>query len=82
MNITGSGLDILRNSALEYVDLSLVEKHASPVIDPSPKLLEAYIIPILDGIMERGCLKLIILPKKFRDSTTEGMSLFLDRYER
>ena len=82
VNITGSGLDILRNSALECVDLSLVEKHASPVIDPNPKLLEAFVIPVLDAIMERGCLKLIILPKKFRDSTTEGMSLFLDRYKR
>lgn len=25
---------------------------------------------------------MIILPKKLRDSKTEGMSLFLDRYER
>ena len=84
VNITGSGLDIIRSAALEHIDLSLVGKHEKATIDPKPQLSENYIIPILDGIMERRCLKLIHLPKHFRcqSERTREMEQFLDRYNR
>ena len=84
VNITGSGLDIIRSAALEHIDLSLVGKYEKPTIDPKPQLSENFIIPILDGIMERGCLKLIHLPKHLRchSERTREMEQFLDRYNR
>lgn len=85
INITGRGLGTLRSSAaLEQVDLSLVGKHESPIIEPEPSLLESEVIPILDGVISRGSIKLLHLPKKFRnrnDSSSE-VQHFLNRYDR
>ena len=80
VNITGSGLDIIRSAALEHVDLSLVGKYEGQTIDPEPQLSESDVIPILDGIMGRRCLKLLEIPKKFNNERTEEMRQFLDRY--
>ena len=80
VNITGSGLDVIRSAALEHVDLTLVGKYESPILDPKPQLSESDVIPILDGIMGRRCLKLLEIPKKFRQERTREMTHFLDRY--
>ena len=82
VNITGRGLDILRSAALEQIDLSLVGKHESPKIEPEPSLLESEVIPILDGVISRGSIKLLHLPKKFRIDPTTEIHQFLERYNR
>ena len=81
-NITGSCLDILRDTTLENIDLSLVGRDESPIIDPEPQLSEDIVIPILDSIIGRGSLKLLQLPWKFRNEPTTEMEQFLHRYER
>ena len=52
VTITGSCLDVMRNTTLENVDLSLVGMHESPRLDSEPQLSENIVIPILDSIME------------------------------
>jgi len=48
VNITGSGLDTLRSSvAIEQIDLSLVRKHESPILEPEPLLSEDTVIPMV-----------------------------------
>ena len=85
VNISGSGLDTLRFSvAIEQIDLSLVWKHESPLLDPEPLLLQTEVLPILDDIIIRGrgsSLKQLELPKKWRivESSAE-MEQFIERY--
>jgi len=83
VNISGSGLDTLRSSvAIEQIDLSLVGKHESPIIEPEPLLFEDVLIPILDSIINRGSsLKQLEFPKNWRNSKSTSMTLFLDRYD-
>ena len=81
VNITGSGLDILRDTTLENIDLSLVGRYESPMINPEPQLSENIMIPILDSIIGRGSLKLLQLPWRFRNEPTTEMMQFLRRYE-
>ena len=84
VNITGSGLDLLRlATAIQQIDLSLVGKHELPLIDPEPLLSEEIVLPILDDIISRGrgsCLKLLELPKKWRNTASTQMTQFLERY--
>ena len=67
-NITGICLEVIRSSVvLVELELSLVRKHESPILDPEPLLSESIGIPILDDIIDSGrSLKLLHLPKKFR----------------
>ena len=84
VNITGSGLDLLRSSvAIQQIDMSLIAKHESPILEPEPSLSENVVISILDDIISRGrsSLKQLELPKKWRDAQSTDMDQFLDRYE-
>ena len=65
VNITGSGLNVLRSTTLEQIDLSLVGKHEVPLINPEPLLSEDIVLPILDNIISRKSgLRQLELPKK------------------
>ena len=73
VNITGSCLEYICSSVvLVELDLSLVRKHESPILDTEPLLSESVIIPILDDILDvmigtiLGGLKLLHLPKAFK----------------
>ena len=80
VNITGRGLHPLSTAALEKIDLSLVGKHESPVIEPEPSLCESVMIPFLDSILGKGRLKHLDLPTKFRLQRSREMRQFLERY--
>jgi hypothetical protein len=84
VNITGSGLDVLRSSTvLEQIDLSLVGKHESPILDQEPLLSEDLVIPILDSVINgAGSLKQLEFPKKWRNIEVESTQFvqFLERY--
>jgi len=84
INITGSGLDMLRSSvAIEQIDLSLAGKHKVPLLETEPLLSEDIIIRIVDDIISRGrasSLKQLELPKKMRSSRSTQMEQFLERY--
>jgi len=84
VNITGSGLDMLRSSiAIQQIDMSLVGKHESASLKPEPLLSESVVIPILEDIISNGSsLKQLELPKKWRSSEVENtqMDQFLERY--
>eukprot|EP00985_Skeletonema_marinoi_P012336 scaffold5938_cov89-Skeletonema_marinoi.AAC.1 len=46
INISGSGLASLRYStSIEQIDLSLVEAHKSPILDPTPPLSCDQVVP-------------------------------------
>jgi hypothetical protein len=82
VNITGSGLDMLRSSiAIQQIDLSLVGKHEAPFIEPEPLLSESIVISILDDIISRGSiLKQLEFPKKWRNIESTQFDQFLLRY--
>lgn len=82
VNVTGSGLDLLRLSrSIQQIDLSLVVENESSVIDPEPMISESIVIPILDDIMNRGSsLKQLELPKKWRLLASIQLGQFLERY--
>eukprot|EP00984_Skeletonema_dohrnii_P032735 scaffold27346_cov78-Skeletonema_dohrnii-CCMP3373.AAC.2 len=86
INITGVGLDPLRESAIiEQIDLSLVGDHESPMLDPEPPISCVEVIPILDSIIQRGedcSLEHLVFPKVWRkDRNTESdFHAFLSRY--
>jgi len=85
VNITGSGLDVLRSSvAIEQIDMSLVGKHEVPLLEPEPLLSEDEVIHILDDIISRGrrsSLKQLELPKKWKNIASIYMTEFLERYD-
>ena len=84
VNMTGIGLDVLRTAtAIKQIDLSLVGKHESPLLDPEPLLLQTEVLPILDDIISRGrvsSLKQLEFPKKWRDEQSTQMDQFIQRY--
>lgn len=82
--ITGAGLEPLRGSSvLRQIDLSLVEKHESPVIKPQPAISATVVIPLLDGFIEGfSSLEHVQLPKKWRKKERKILNQFLDRYDR
>ena len=84
VNIAGSGLDSLSTAtAIEQIDMSLVGKHESPLLDPEPLLLQTEVLPILDDIISRGrasSLKHSEFPKKWRDEQSTQMDQFIQRY--
>ena len=70
VNITGAGLEPLRGSLIiEQIDLSLVEEHQRPKINPEPQISWGHVLPILDSIIEReGCsLMHLQFPSVWRD---------------
>ena len=82
--ITSAGLEPLRGSTvLERIDLSLVEQHESPVIEPKPAILAKRVVPILNSIIERdgSSLRLVQLPKTLRQEKSEKLNQFLQRYD-
>jgi len=80
VNITGRGLDVLRSSnEIQQIDLSLVGKHESPLIEPEPLLSEDVVIPILDSIISRGresSLKQLELPMMWRNESSVSHQFF------
>lgn len=71
INITGAGLEPLRGSAIiEQIDLSLVGKHQSPVLNPEPPISCEFVLPILHSILgSGGCsLKHLQFPIKWRNT--------------
>eukprot|EP00984_Skeletonema_dohrnii_P028329 scaffold18280_cov76-Skeletonema_dohrnii-CCMP3373.AAC.1 len=86
ISITGIGLGPLRGSTIiEQIDLSLVAKHESPILDPAPPISREHVLPILDSIINmEGCkLKLLQLPKVWREcQAREGKFYeFLSRFD-
>jgi hypothetical protein len=90
INITGAGLEPLRGSAIiEQIDLSLVGKHQSPILNPEPPISCEFVLPVLHSILgSGGCsLKHLQFPIKWRNLsyslTRQGMQLqqFLTRYD-
>eukprot|EP00984_Skeletonema_dohrnii_P022511 scaffold11639_cov78-Skeletonema_dohrnii-CCMP3373.AAC.1 len=86
INITGVGLDPLRESAIiQQIDLSLVGDHESPMLDPEPPISCAEVISILDSIIQRGedcSLDHLMFPKVWRSerNTESDFHAFLTRY--
>ena len=84
VNISGSGIGVLGSSiVIQQIDLSLVGKHESPLIEPEPLLSEDLVLPILDDIISRGRgsnLKQLDFPKKWRNTASTQMTQFLERY--
>ena len=84
VGITGVGLEPLRGSTvLERIDLSLVEQHENPVIEPEPAIAAGNVVPILDSIIESegNLLRHMQLPKKLRVEKSDILNQFLDRYD-
>eukprot|EP00984_Skeletonema_dohrnii_P020874 scaffold10284_cov95-Skeletonema_dohrnii-CCMP3373.AAC.1 len=76
----------LRGSTIiEQIDLSLVAKHESPILDPAPPISREHVLPILDSIINmEGCkLKLLQFPKVWREcQAREGKFYeFLSRFD-
>ena len=83
VNISGIGLNVLRSSVvIKQIDLSLVGKHESPLIEPDPLLSESVVLPILDSIIDsRGSsLEQLEFPKNWRNTASTQMTQFLVRY--
>ena len=79
-NITGSGLEPLRESVvLEHIDLTLVSLYENPSLDPEPLISEELVLPILTSIVDanNNSLRYVELPKKFRSHPSEPLDLFL-----
>jgi len=86
INITGVGLEPLRNSTivLEVIDLSLVGQHECPNIHPVPPISELIVISILDSVItaDGSSLRYLLLPKKFRSNPNKTLDTFLRKYNR
>jgi hypothetical protein len=85
INITGVGLEPLRNSAvLEVIDLSLVGQYECPDIKPVPPISESIVISILNSIImtDGSTLRYVLLPKKFRSNPSSELDKFLRKYNR
>jgi len=84
INITGVGLEPLRNSVLEVIDLSLVGQHDCPDIQPVPPISESKVISILNSIVKAdgSSLRYLVLPKKFRCNPSSELDKFFRKYNR
>ena len=84
VNISGSGLNMLRSSrSIQQLDLSLVGKNEASLVEPEPLLSEYVVLPILDDLVSRGrasSLKQLEFPKKWRNTASTQMTQFLVRY--
>jgi len=79
INITGIGLNPLRGSKVEQIDISLVGKHDEPKIEA--KISQEVVLPILDSIISSdGCsLKHITFPHILR-ARSVSLFQFRERY--
>ena len=77
VNITGRGLNPLRNSIiLEQIDISLIRKYEKPSYNkPRSKISEEAVVPILDSIISSDdcSLKYIQFPMKWRAIGMNGI---------
>ena len=83
INITGVGLEPLRNSVvLDVIDLSLVGQHECPDIQPVPPLSESKVISILNSVIKAdgSSLRYVLLPKKFRNNPSKELDIFFTQY--
>jgi len=84
VNITGSCLEPLRGSrVIKEVDLSLVGRHQSPLLDPKPPILADIVLPVLDDIIARGDEAILIqFPNAWRQQRSNYFCEFVVRYNR
>jgi len=83
VSIIGHGLRVLSGSTIiEHIDLSLAKQFESPELNPEPMILEADVIPILESIISTNgnSLKMIVFPKKWRETKTTQLTRFLTKY--
>ena len=74
-------LEPLRGSfLLRQIDLSLVEQHESPVIEPKLAISATVAIPLIDSFIEReNSVEHIQLPRKWREEKVKfGTSHWID----
>ena len=85
VKIRGNGLDTLCTAtAIQQIDLSLVGKHESPILELKPLLSVDIVLPILYSIINRGSsLKQLEFPVavKWRSAPSTEMDRFLERYD-
>ena len=85
--IIGHGLAPLRQSVvIEQIDLSLVGKFESPILEGDILLSESGTLPILQSIvdMEGSVLKLIVFPQSWSaaaDTVSQPLRQFIESYE-
>ena len=84
LGIMGDGLDPLRGSlVLERIDLSLVDEHENPTINPDPPISVDAVVPILESIISEDLYKLVHvqLPKKWRVEKSDILTTFLQNFD-
>ena len=87
INIRGSGLaPLLGCTTIEQIDLSLVEAHQLPQLEPAPQLSCGQVFPVLESIIsqERCSLKHVQFPHVWRDKKPYfdfQLIQFLERYD-
>ena len=85
VNIRGNGFDTLSTAtAIQQIDLSLVGKHESPILELKPLLSVDMVLPTLYSILNRGSsLKQLEFPVavKWRSAPCAEMDHFLERYD-
>ncbi|KAL7502460.1 hypothetical protein ACHAXN_000602 [Cyclotella atomus] len=81
--VTGSGLEVLRNSrVLEQIDLSLVDTHELPTIPNETMISVDEVVPILDFMIQNSnSLKQIQIPKRWQEDRRPLLSQFLSRFD-
>jgi hypothetical protein len=68
---------------IKEVDLSLVGRHQSPLLDPKPPILADIVLPVLDDIIARGDEAILIqFPKAWRQQRSNYFCEFVVRYNR
>jgi len=85
--IIGNGLAPLRQSVIiEQIDLSLVGKFESPILEGDTLLSESVTLPILQGIVdtEGSVLKQIVFPHSWANvvDTSQALTQFMESYSR
>jgi hypothetical protein len=82
VNITGVCLEPIRGSwVIKEIDLSLVGRHQSPLLDPKPPISTDIVLPILDDIIARGEQAILVqFPKAWRQQHSNYFYEFLERY--
>jgi len=84
--IIGHGLAPLRQSVvIEQIDLSLVGKFESPILEGDTLLSESVTLPILQSIvdMEGSVLKQLVFPQSWSaaDTISQPLRQFIESYE-
>ena len=84
IKITGACLEPLRGSrVIKEIDLSLVGRHQSPLLDPEPPISTHIVLPVLDDIIARGDEAILIqFPNAWRQQRSNYFCEFVVRYNR